>query len=109
MQEVTQNSNNTHAAAKAIGTDVNTLVKDAQALFQSAATLTGERADELRTKGMRLLDTALSKAQVAQASALQMGKEMAVNADDFVKENPWRAIAASAGVGLLLGVVLGRK
>ena len=109
MQEVTQNSLNTQAAAKVVTTDVNTLVKDAQALFQSATTLTGERADELRAKGMKLLDTALSKAQDAQASALQMGKEIAINADDFVKENPWRAIAASAGVGLLLGVVLGRK
>jgi len=26
-----------------------------------------------------------------------------------VKDNPWRTVAVAAGVGLLLGVVLGRK
>ncbi|HEX7987707.1 MAG TPA: DUF883 domain-containing protein, partial [Duganella sp.] len=27
----------------------------------------------------------------------------------YVKENPWRSIAAAAGVGLLIGVIIGRK
>jgi ElaB/YqjD/DUF883 family membrane-anchored ribosome-binding protein len=94
---------------KVVNNDLKTLVKDAQALFQAAAALTGEKADEVRHRGMRLLDTALAKAQDAQASALVAGKEMAASADDYVKENPWRAIAAAAGVGLLMGVILGRK
>ncbi|MES2740263.1 MAG: DUF883 family protein [Pseudomonadota bacterium] len=92
-----------------VNTDVKTLVKDAQALFSSAAALTGEKADELRSRGMRTLEAALAKAQEAQASAVVAGKEMAASADVYVKENPWRSIAAAAGVGLLVGVILGRK
>jgi ElaB/YqjD/DUF883 family membrane-anchored ribosome-binding protein len=34
---------------------------------------------------------------------------MAASADTYVKENPWRTIAAAASVGLLVGVILGRK
>jgi len=34
---------------------------------------------------------------------------MAKSADVYVKENPWRSIAAAAGVGLLIGVIIGRK
>ncbi|MDB5764793.1 MAG: hypothetical protein JWQ21_3788 [Herminiimonas sp.] len=94
---------------KAVNNDVKTLVKDAQALFQAAAALTGEKAEEVRNRGMRLLDTALDKAQDAQASALVAGKEMAASTDGYVKENPWCAIAAAAGAGLLAGVILGRK
>jgi ElaB/YqjD/DUF883 family membrane-anchored ribosome-binding protein len=94
---------------KAVDNDVKILVKDAQALFHAAAALTGEKAEEVRNRGMRLLDTALVKAQDAQASALVAGKEMAVSADVYVKENPWRAIAAAAGVGLLAGLILSRK
>lgn len=94
---------------KAVDNDVKILVKDAQALFHAAAALTGEKAEEVRNRGMRLLDTALVKAQDAQASALVAGKEMAVSADIYVKENPWRAIAAAAGVGLLAGLILSRK
>lgn len=94
---------------KVVNDDVKTLAKDAQALFQAVAALTGERAEEVRHRGMRLLDTALVKAQDAQANALVAGKEMAISAGHYVKENPWRAIAAAAGVGLLAGVILGRK
>ncbi|MDP3841188.1 MAG: DUF883 domain-containing protein [Oxalobacteraceae bacterium] len=94
---------------KAINKDVNILVKDAQALFQEAAALTGDKAGEVRNRGMRLLDTALDKAHVAQAEALVAGKEMAASADHYVKENPWRTVATAAGVGILLGLILGRK
>lgn len=94
---------------KAVNKDVKLLIKDSQALFVAAASLTGEKADEARDKAMKLLDAALVKAQEAQASAIVAGKEMAVSADVYVKENPWRAIAAAAGVGLLLGVIINRK
>lgn len=92
-----------------VNNDVKTLVRDAQALLQAAASLTGEKAEEMRGRGMRALDSALAKAQEAQASALVAGKEMAASADLYVKENPWRTIAAAASVGLLVGVILGRK
>jgi ElaB/YqjD/DUF883 family membrane-anchored ribosome-binding protein len=92
-----------------VNNDVKTLVKDAQALFSAAAALTGEKADEVRTRGMRTLDAALAKAQEAQANAIVAGKQMAATADVYVKENPWRTIAAAAGVGLLVGFILGRK
>ena len=37
------------------------------------------------------------------------GKQVATTTDTYVKENPWRSIAVAAGVGLLVGVILGRK
>lgn len=97
------------ANVKAINKDMKSLVKDAQELFSAATSLSGEKAEELRGRGMRLLDAAVSKAQDAQASAIQAGKDMAVSTNGYVKENPWRAIAVSAGAGLLLGVILARK
>ena len=92
-----------------VNIDVKTLVKDAQALFTAATALTGEKAEELRGRGMRALDTALAKAHDAQISALAASKEAAKQADVYVKENPWRSIAGAAAVGLLIGVIIGRK
>jgi len=94
---------------KTINKNTNVLVKDSQALFQAAAALTGEKAEELRTRGIRLLETTLANAQQAQENALAAGKEMASSADEYVKENPWRAITVLAGIALLAGVMLGRK
>jgi ElaB/YqjD/DUF883 family membrane-anchored ribosome-binding protein len=93
----------------AVGTDVKTLVKDAQALLTAAAALTGEKAEEMRSRGMQLLDQALGKASDVQGRALVKGKELVHTADVYVKDNPWRTIAAAAGVGLLVGVILGRR
>lgn len=92
-----------------VNNDVKTLVKDAQALFTAATALTGEKAEELRGRGMRALDTALAKAQDAQVKAVETGKQVAATTDVYVKENPWRSIAVAAGIGLLAGVILGRK
>jgi ElaB/YqjD/DUF883 family membrane-anchored ribosome-binding protein len=89
--------------------DLHTLVKDAQELFQAATLLTGEKADELRNRGMRLLDAAQEKAQRVQAVAMQTGREIVHTTDDFVQDNPWQAIGVAAGAGLLLGLLIGRR
>lgn len=94
---------------KAVNNDVKALVTDAQALLVAAAALTGEKAEEMRQQGMRMLDAALVSAHDVQASAIVAGKKMAASTECYVKENPWRTIAAVAGIGLLAGVLLGRK
>ena len=89
--------------------DMKLLVKDAQALLTAAASLTGDKADELRTRGMELLDRAMGKASQYQGQAVVKSKELAQTADVYVKDNPWRTVAAAASVGLLVGIILGRK
>jgi ElaB/YqjD/DUF883 family membrane-anchored ribosome-binding protein len=89
--------------------DMKTLVEDAQQFFREATSASGATAEELRNKGLSLLDAALEKAQGVQSAAMETGKEIAESADDYVQQNPWRAIALSAGVGLLIGLMLARK
>ena len=103
------NASAVNGAAKDTSTDMKSLVKDAQSLLSAAASLTGNKADELRERGMELLDQALGKAGKYQDQAMVKGKELARATDVYVKDNPWRTVAVAAGVGLLLGVILGRK
>lgn len=105
----TTTRNNLNGNMNAVQTDVKTLVKDAQTLLTAAAALTGEKAEEMRGRGMQMLDVALGKASQVQGQAIVKGKELAHTADVYVKDNPWRTIAAAASVGLLVGVILGRK
>jgi ElaB/YqjD/DUF883 family membrane-anchored ribosome-binding protein len=106
----------THSSTRSIDSslhnasaDMKLLVKDAQALLTAAASLTGDKADELRTRGMELLDRAMGRASQYQGQAVVKSKELAQTADVYVKDNPWRTVAAAASVGLLVGIYLGRK
>ena len=90
-------------------TDVKALVRDAQSMLTAAASLTGVKADELRERGMEMLDRALGRAGHDQGQAMEKGRELAHDADIYVKDNPWRTMAVAAGVGVLLGVLLSRK
>jgi ElaB/YqjD/DUF883 family membrane-anchored ribosome-binding protein len=67
--------------------ELRTVVRDAEALMQTAAAESGER---LRDAG----DSA---------------REAASEIDEQVRGNPWAAVGIAAGVGLLLGLLLGRK
>lgn len=99
----------TTSSFKTVRSDMKTLVRDAQELFREATSASGDRADELRSKGLDMLETAVARAQELQAAAIETGKEIAETTDDFVRENPWKAVAISAGVGVLLGMLIARK
>lgn len=94
---------------KTVRNDMRTLVKDAQELFREATSTTGERAEDLRNKGLMLLDVAMEKAQEVQAAAMETGKEVMHTTDEFVQRNPWTSVAFSTGLGVVVGVLLSRK
>jgi ElaB/YqjD/DUF883 family membrane-anchored ribosome-binding protein len=94
---------------KTVRNDFSTLLRDAQALLLEAASSTGGKADDLRTRGMAMLDEASGRAKELQVAALDAGREIADSADSYVRKNPWQATAVAAGVGLLIGVLISRK
>ncbi len=94
---------------RAVTNDVNILLKDAQTLFRSAAAMTGDKADEMRKRAMSLVDTATTHSQELQNFAIASGKEAALSANTYVKENPWRAVATAVGFGLVAGFILGSR
>ncbi|TFV99524.1 DUF883 domain-containing protein [Oxalobacteraceae bacterium OM1] len=94
---------------KTVRNDMRTLVHEAQDLFREATLATGERAEELRSKGLALLESAMEKAQEAQAIAVEKGKQVAKDTDEFVHEHPWKAVGIAAGVGLVVGMLIARR
>jgi ElaB/YqjD/DUF883 family membrane-anchored ribosome-binding protein len=94
---------------KTVRTDMRTLVRDAQELFREASLATGEKAEELRSRGLVLLDAAMEKAQEVQSVAVERGKVAAQSTDEYVRANPWQAVGVAAGAGLLLGMLMSRR
>lgn len=78
--------------------DVKVLVSDAGSLVRAGTAGAGERLAQLEA-------VAAEKARLAAEKAGAAAKV----ADDYVHVHPWTAIGISAGVGLVLGVLIGRR
>lgn len=89
--------------------DVQTLINDAQVLFRDASDAGGDKASELRAQGASLLQQAINNLQAFQQSAMSRGKQFAATTDHYVHEKPWTSIAVSAGLGVVIGILLGRR
>ena len=89
--------------------DMRVVVADAEEILRATAGVAGEKMADLRERiGERLRDAKLRIAD-AEAALVDKTKAAARATDDYVNDNPWRAVGIAAGVGLLLGIIIGRR
>ncbi len=89
--------------------DVRDVVRDAEALLQATAAHGGDKLDAVRTRATDSLQKARKRLAALEKGAVEEVKEAAETADNYVHENPWQAIGVAAGVGLLVGLLIGRR
>lgn len=89
--------------------DFKVVVSDAEALIKATAHQGGEAISALRVKTEESLAVAKEKIADAQEALLVKGKAAAHATDEYVHENPWRAVGVAAGVGLIIGLLIGRR
>jgi ElaB/YqjD/DUF883 family membrane-anchored ribosome-binding protein len=89
--------------------DFKVVVADAEALVKATANQGGEALATLRTRAEESLAVARVKMAHAQDALVQKSKVAAKITDDYVHENPWRAVGVAAGVGLVIGLLIGRR
>ena len=106
MSEVTELST---ASKQKLVSDMKVVVADAEDILRATAGVAGEKMGDLRERiGERLRDAKIRLAD-AEAALVDRTKAAARATDDYVHENPWRAVGIAAGIGLLLGVIIGRR
>ena len=89
--------------------DLQTVVRDADALLKATSAQTGEKIQEIRGRAEESLRLARIRLAQVEELALQRARDAATAADEYVHENPWQAIGIAAGVGLLLGLLVSRR
>ena len=89
--------------------DFKVVVADAEALLKATANDAGEKVVAARERIQGHLSDA--KAQLAQAEAaiVDRTKQAARVTDQYVHDNPWKAVGISACVGLVIGLLIGRR
>jgi len=89
--------------------DFKVVIADAEALLKASADHGGEKVAEMRTKAAESISAMKTRLGDAEQRMVERTKEAAKATDAYVHENPWRAIGTAAGVGLVLGFLLGRR
>ena len=89
--------------------DLRTLVADAEDLVKATAAETGERIKTARVRLEDNLRVARVRLDETQQALIERSKVAAAATDRFAHENPWKVAGIAAGLGLLLGLLLGRR
>ena len=89
--------------------DLKVVIADTEELLRATAGAAGDKVGEVRERlGVRLRD-AKERLQDLEAAVIDKTKAAARATDDFVHEEPWKAVGVAALVGLALGVLIGRR
>lgn len=89
--------------------DLRMVINDTEELLRTTAGEVGESAAEARGRIQGRLNQAKASLQQLQETAVAKAKAAGHAADEFVHENPWKAIGAAAGIGLVVGLLIGRR
>lgn len=89
--------------------DFKVVVADAEELLKATAAQTGDKAAEVRAKINDSLQRAKIRLEEAEEAVVERTKAVARATDNYVHEHPWQAVGIAAGVGFLLGLLVGRR
>jgi ElaB/YqjD/DUF883 family membrane-anchored ribosome-binding protein len=89
--------------------DFKVVIADAEALIKATANQGSEAVVHLRAKAEESLAVAKVKLSEAQDALVEKGKIAAQATDNYVHEKPWHAVGIAAGIGLVVGLLIGRR
>jgi ElaB/YqjD/DUF883 family membrane-anchored ribosome-binding protein len=89
--------------------DFKVVVADAEALLKASAGQGGEALAAVRSRVEQSLKVAKEKMLDVEEELLQKTKAAAKATDEYVHDHPWHAVGIAAGIGLVVGMLIGRR
>jgi ElaB/YqjD/DUF883 family membrane-anchored ribosome-binding protein len=89
--------------------DLRVVVSDAEELLRSTASQAGEKASAARARLQESLQSARERLSVAEAAMVERTKQAVQVTDQYVQENPWKSVGVAFSVGIIFGMLIGRR
>lgn len=89
--------------------DLRVMIADAEELLRVTADQASGNAAEVRGRIQGRLQQARAELAQLQGAAVAQVKAVGHAADEFVHENPWKSVGVAAGIGLVIGLLIGRR
>jgi ElaB/YqjD/DUF883 family membrane-anchored ribosome-binding protein len=88
--------------------DFRAVVTDTEELLKATANQAGEKVSAARERIQQNLVAARARLDEAESAMIEKTKYAAKATDEYVHDNPWKAVGVAACVGIVVGVLIGR-
>jgi ElaB/YqjD/DUF883 family membrane-anchored ribosome-binding protein len=89
--------------------DLKTVIHDAEQWLRAGGHLSGDELKAAKAKFERTLVNAKDDLIKLEQSVVEKTKYAYKATDEYVHENPWKAITIGATVGVLVGAIIARR
>ncbi len=100
---------NTISEQQQLVSDMKSVIADAEDMLHATADQAGDKVASLRARIQDRLKGAKVRLSEAETVLVAKTRAAARATDAYVHESPWTAVGVAAGVGLLVGLILGRR
>jgi ElaB/YqjD/DUF883 family membrane-anchored ribosome-binding protein len=97
------------AAADPAIEELNRIVEQAEALLRTLGSETGDAAEAVRERVTQTLHQARARLATTASEAEEVAVSLADRADDYVRRNPWQAVAIAALLGGVVTFLLAKS
>lgn len=89
--------------------ELKSVLHSAEEFAHAAASQSGEKLAIARAKMDATLQSTRERVGAAEAAVAATAKEAVATTERSIKDHPWSAVSISAGIGLLVGILIGRR
>jgi ElaB/YqjD/DUF883 family membrane-anchored ribosome-binding protein len=100
---------NTNIGTERLMADLQAVVRDTEDLLKATAGDASERAAKARAHAEESLRKARARMSEMEQHLAARAREAAQKTNEYVHENPWPSIGVAAGVGFVVGLLIGRR
>jgi ElaB/YqjD/DUF883 family membrane-anchored ribosome-binding protein len=95
----------TTEANERLAADIKLLARDAEELLRATAGEAGEKIKEVRERLSKAVESARSTCENLQDQTAETAKA----ADQTIRDHPYESMGIALGVGVLIGLLVGRR
>lgn len=89
--------------------DLKLVIKDAEDLLRGTSQQVDDGYQQARARFESTLGVARDNLSDIEAQLMDAAREAVEQADTYVREKPWQAIGIGAAVGVIAGLMIGRR
>jgi ElaB/YqjD/DUF883 family membrane-anchored ribosome-binding protein len=89
--------------------DLHLVVQDAEELLKATAGQAGEKVSAVRARAEESIRAAKARLAETGEHMVESTRAAAQVTDKYVHENPWTVVGVGAGLGFLIGYLIGRR